>query len=398
MTTTLLLDLDDTLLDTNMDDFVPVYFRALSKALEKDVASDVMLPALIAGTRMMLANDDPATTLMQAFDRHFFPAVGIPKEILGVSIDRYYEETFPSLEAVISTRPDAVAFANWALESGYRLAIATNPVFPLRAIQHRLRWAGLPVEEFPFALVSSYETFHFTKSLPAYFIEVVATMGWPDGPVIMIGNDINMDLVPAAQAGLPTFWINYGGDAVADDEIPHGGFSDLMAWLGTLDQSSALPMFTTTTSILATLRAIPAALSSLIQAVPARSLLSRPHVGEWCLTEILCHFRDVEAEVNLPRVRQVLTQENPFMPGVVSDDWVITRKYAQQDGLDALARFIQSRKELLRWISAPEFVWDRPTRHAIFGPTNIQEIIKFICEHDKAHIQQAWKTIQSLGD
>ena len=34
MNLTLLLDLDDTLLDSNMDTFIPVYFQALSGFLE----------------------------------------------------------------------------------------------------------------------------------------------------------------------------------------------------------------------------------------------------------------------------------------------------------------------------------------------------------------------------
>jgi hypothetical protein len=45
MPITLLLDLDDTLLETNMDVFIPVYFKALSTALAGAVPPDVMIPA-----------------------------------------------------------------------------------------------------------------------------------------------------------------------------------------------------------------------------------------------------------------------------------------------------------------------------------------------------------------
>jgi len=62
MSLTLLLDLDDTLLDSNMNDFIPAYFQALSGFLAAQVPPETMLPALIAGTRKMMANSDPSRT------------------------------------------------------------------------------------------------------------------------------------------------------------------------------------------------------------------------------------------------------------------------------------------------------------------------------------------------
>jgi hypothetical protein len=38
----------------------------------------------------------------------------------------------------------------------------------------------------------------------------------------------------------------------------------------------------------------------------------------------------------------------------------------------------------------------RKARHAIFGPTDVTEIISFVADHDRMHIQQAWKTLKSL--
>ena len=40
------------------------------------------------------------------------------------------------------------------------------------------------------------------------------------------------------------------------------------------------------------------------------------------MTEIICHLRDVEREVNLPRIRRVLAEQNPFLVGEVTDVWV----------------------------------------------------------------------------
>src|SRR3990172_550271 len=77
MNLALLLDLDNTLLDSSMDTFLPAYFQALSDFLRERVEPELMVSALISGTRKMAANTDPALTLQQIFDADFFPKVGL---------------------------------------------------------------------------------------------------------------------------------------------------------------------------------------------------------------------------------------------------------------------------------------------------------------------------------
>ena len=55
--------------------------------------------------------------------------------------------------------------------------VATNPIFPRKAILHRLSWAGLAPEQVPFALITDYERFHFAKPNPAFFAEILAQLG-----------------------------------------------------------------------------------------------------------------------------------------------------------------------------------------------------------------------------
>ncbi len=392
MKITLLLDLDDTLLDTNIQEFAPAYFSSLSSALAEFVSPDVMLPALMGGTKAMMLNTDPALTLRQVFDDYFFPRLGIEREALQPAIERYYDEVFPSIQRVTRQRPGAIAFVEWAFERGHRVAVATNPYFPLKAVHHRLRWAGLPPERYPFALISSYETFHFTKEAGAYFYEFLGQLGWPDDPLVMVGNDLDMDLLPALKVGLPVFWVRDGKEE-AHPEIPQGGFDDLRAWLEAADPQTLCPSFETPPACLAALRAAPAAIASLTADLPPERWQCQPAPGEWCLTEILCHLRDVDRDVHLARLRRVLTEDNPFLPAEMTDRWVEERGYARQQGRDALEGFIAVRKELLTLLDALEpDAWARPARHAIFGPASLLELVRFIAEHDRAHIQQVFKT------
>jgi FMN phosphatase YigB (HAD superfamily) len=398
MNLTLLLDLDDTLLDSNMDAFIPSYFQALSGFLKDDVEPELMLSALMSGTRKMMANDDPSRTLQQVFDAEFFPKLGIERNELQPRIDQFYAEVFPTLSHLTKPRPEAVELVEWALAQGYRLAIATNPLFPLAAIHHRMRWAGLPLEQFSLVVVSAYEAFHFSKPNPAYFAEVLGRMGWPDGPVVMVGDDVENDLPGSRVLGLPTYWIN-ATDAPSPEGIDlagRGSIADLRPWLEGTDLSTLEPAISTPASLIAVMISTPAAISGLLKQASGPDLTRRPIPNEWSLTEIICHLRDTELEVNLPRLRLLLESDEPFIPARVTAEWAKERNYIDQDLFQALGDFTSARMQMVDLLRGLTVEWQRKARHAIFGPTDLHELVKFMAEHDKLHIRQIWSTMDQL--
>jgi FMN phosphatase YigB (HAD superfamily) len=396
---TLLLDLDDTLLDTNMDAFLPAYFQALSLHLAAHVQSDVMLPALVSGTRAMIASLDPGRTLQEVFDERFYPALGIDRNALAQVLDDFYDNVFPGLEALTDKRPEAAELVRWALDKGYRVGIATDPLFPLKATHHRLRFAGVAPEEHAFALVSSYETFHFSKSHPAYYAEFLGRLGWPEGPVLMVGNDADRDLAPARALGLATYWVHDEDHARSSGEATgHGPLSALRAFLETADPKQLEPQFKTRESILALMIAAPASISSLMAEIPEGRWTVRPEPGEWALTEVLCHLGDTEREVNQPRLRRLMDEEQPFIAASDTNQWAEERGYLGQDGRQAFADYLEARQQVLATLDglAPED-WSRGSRHSIFGPTTLLEMVGFMATHDRIHIQQIWKLAHPGG-
>jgi len=404
MNLTLLLDLDNTLLDSSMDTFLPAYFQALSGFLQDRVEPELMLSALKSGTRKMMANTDPSRTLQQVFDAEFFPKVGIPREELQPRLDQFYDEIFPTLRTLTSPRPEAIELVAWALKQGAQLAIATNPLFPLAAIHHRMRWADLPPEEIPFSVVSAYEAFHFAKPKPVYFAEVLGRMGWPEGPVVMVGDDIERDLPGSAVLGLPTYWIN-ASEAEAPSGIAlagRGSIADLRPWLESTDLSTLEPAFSTPESLIALVLSTPAVIYGLLNPFlkPEQAgnpvLKQHPVTNEWSLTEILCHLRDTELEINLPRLRMLLELEEPFIPARDTDSWAIKRDYHKQVALQALLAFSTARVQTVDLLRGLRDEWKRKARHAIFGPTDLQELVKFMAEHDKLHIRQIRSTVELL--
>ncbi|MEW5938887.1 MAG: DinB family protein [Chloroflexota bacterium] len=395
MQLTLLFDLDGTLLDTNLDAFIPAYFQKLAAHLSSRVPPETLLKYMMIGTRAMMSNDDPALALKSAFDQNFYPCLGAGHDELQPGIEQFYDEVFPSLREITRPIPGVVEFIEWAFSAGHRVAIATSPLFPRKAVYHRLRWAGLPPEKYPFALISSYETFHFLKPNPAYFAETLGRLGWPDGPILMVGNDVEADLKPAAALGLATY--HALDTSSADGFVPTGRglLSDLRPWLEATDPATLQPDYATPTSFLAQLRSTPAALRGLLGPLPPAAWTTRPAEGEWSVTEILCHLRDVECEVDQPRIEQILAQDEPFIPAQMPDEWSRERGYVNQDGESALREFTRLRLGTLSTLGnlAPA-QWSRKARHAIFGPTSLQELVSFNAEHDRLHIQQIWKTLQ----
>jgi FMN phosphatase YigB (HAD superfamily) len=413
MNLTLLLDLDNTLLDTNMDAFIPAYFQALSDFLKDWVEPELMLSALMSGTSKMMASEDPARTLQQIFDVEFFPKISLSREELQPRIDLFYREVFPTLSYLTSPWPEAVACVEWALAQGASLAVATNPLFPLSAIHHRMRWAGLPPEEYSFAVISAYETFHFAKPNPAYFAEVLGRMGWPDGPVLMVGDHVERDLPGSNALGLATYWIN-GTDAAVPEGIKlagRGSIGDLRPWLEQTDLSTLEPDVSTPGALIALLLSTPAAISGLLPCLSEAGsketgdrkqaegpeLKRRPVPNEWCLTEVLCHLRDTEVEINLPRLHMMLELEEPFIPARNTDKWAVERDYKNQDAVSAFNDFVSARKRTVSLLKSLTDEWKHKARHAIFGPTNLLELVKFMAEHDRLHIRQIYSTIEQLA-
>jgi FMN phosphatase YigB (HAD superfamily) len=396
MSLTILFDLDDTLFFNDMDAFLPVYLKGLAKQLSRRFEGDRLIRCLLDATREMVKNTRPDRTLEQVFAAHFYPALGVSAEEIRPEIDRFYAEIYPSLEPLTKARPEAVGVVEEVLRRGHRLAIATNPLFPRTAVYQRLAWAGLPIADFPFEIVTAYETFHFTKPHRAYYSEVLAQMGWPEGPAVMIGNDSINDIQPASRAGLYTFLLT--DQAPGFDQTPHatGGFEDLLAWLEWIEAAQPPLENNPRDALLPVLRSTPAAINTLTCDLNREQWTTIPSSGEWSITEVLCHLRDVAAEVDEPRMEKVIQEENPFIAGMDTDPWAAERDYAAQDGPSALNAFTSTRMRLLEMLERlPAKAWGKPARHAIFGPTHLDELVGFIATHDRAHVQQTYQTICS---
>ena len=204
MPKTLFFDLDGTLLPMDTDHFVEHYTREMIPYIKDLADPKQFLKVLWESTKEMIKNTDSTLTNEQVFTEFFIRHLGIPKEVIWPLFDRFYDETFPKLKQYTNPLDISREIVEIAKEQERKIVISTNPVFPKVAIYERLRWLGL--ENFPFELVTIYEESHFCKPQLQYYQEMLDRLQITSDQAVMIGNDMQEDMV-ASQIGMETFLV-----------------------------------------------------------------------------------------------------------------------------------------------------------------------------------------------
>lgn len=227
----ILFDLDGTLLPMEQDKFANGYFSRLVKKLAPlGYEPQKTVDGIWAGTAAMVKNDGK-TTNEEAFWIKF-------KEIFGEKVlddkpifDDYYRNEFNEVQSDCGFNPAAAQTVKQLKERGYKLILATNPIFPAVATESRIKWAGLDKNDFE--LYTTYENSHYCKPNPAYYSEILKKLSLNPTECLMVGNDATEDLA-AKELGIDVFLItdcliNKKGRDIS--RCPQGGFGELMEYI-----------------------------------------------------------------------------------------------------------------------------------------------------------------------
>jgi len=226
-----LFDLDGTLLDSNMDVFLPHYFKLLTARVAHILPPDEFVACLMRATGTMVANDGRATN-EEVFAAAFYPLAGHPREEVESIFMDFYANDFPALRQHTRRKPEARQIVQQAFDLGCDVVIATNPLFPATAIEQRLEWAS--VADFPYHLVTTYENSRAAKPNLLYYEHILESVGQLPEACLMVGDE-DMDMV-AARLGCATFLIP-GSRTKLDPATPEPTYRGTLADLGTLFQS-----------------------------------------------------------------------------------------------------------------------------------------------------------------
>lgn len=229
---TILFDMDGTLLPMDQDLFINSYMKLMAEKLAPyGFAPKEIIDSTWQGCYDMLCNDGSMKNEARYWAR-MKDIFGERAEDLYPRLDEFYSVDFKQVSRYCGYTPKSAELIEKLKKSGYRLVLATNPVFPLTAVEARIEWAGLKSEDFDF--VTTYENVSYCKPNPAYYKEIASILSLNPEECLMVGNDVEDDMV-AKQIGMHVFLLT---DCLINknnaDITPYaqGSFEELAAFIG----------------------------------------------------------------------------------------------------------------------------------------------------------------------
>lgn len=227
----ILFDLDGTLLPMDQEVFVEDYSRRLcAKLAPYGYEPKALIGAVWKGMEGMMANDG-STANEEVFWKVFTRILGSEiREKEDVLLD-FYEHEFQEVAKSCGYNREAAKTIEQLKTMGYRLILATNPVFPAVATQSRIRWAGLQPSDFEY--ITTFENMRYCKPNLRYYEETLRITGCSAEECLMVGNDVTEDMV-TEEMGMKVFLltdclINRKGKNLS--RYPQGSFRELMDYI-----------------------------------------------------------------------------------------------------------------------------------------------------------------------
>jgi len=388
MAPAVLFDLDDTLLSTNMDQFLPGYFKALSTALSHLGSPGKITHHINVAVNQMVANQDPSKTLKEVFDSHFYAPLGTTEAACSQNIQAFYQNEYPHLKPITQPKPQAKQLVNWCRSQGMRMAIATNPLFPQSATRQRIEWAGLKPDDFEF--FTTYDDFHFTKPHLAYYAEVLGRLGWPEGTVVMVGDNLPFDLLPMDSMGFPTFWVNAEHHGV---RWQSGTLSEVKPWLNQVKQDEIKHLADDPEVHIAILRATPAVIDSWLFKIRADKFTENRSSQDNHFTQMISHLADLECKLFQPLWASFSINPTKSLQ-LFSEIDLLTQDFDQRPNPENdFTCFLEARLASLLIIEKlhRKRVFNQVDRRDQSKSPTIKDVLRFISGHDR-------KTLQKLNN
>jgi carbonic anhydrase/acetyltransferase-like protein (isoleucine patch superfamily) len=141
--------------------------------------------------------------------------------------------------------------------------------------------------------------------------------------------------------------------------------------------------------LVAMLESGPRWVDEQLQEAPVTAWRKRPADGKWSALEVLCHLRDADAEVYLPRLELMLRENATHVQDVDMRGWDLERNYHDQDAGQVLADWTAARTRLTEQLTPLSRAdWARVAFHSVRGPFPLGEMVREWVDHDLAHRRQ----------
>jgi len=203
----------------SQDDFLDAYISRISKVFARlGLDPEEAIKALWIGTKAMVQNDGSVLNSVRfwdAFSSHL--KLDESKRIAcEAACDGFYTGEFNEVKSITNPTDVSKRIVKTMKAKGYCVVLATNPVFPLCALETRLKWIGLDVSDFEH--VTYYTNSSFCKPSLGYYKEVLAKVNKTPEQCLMIGNSPAEDMCIGA-LGAETFLVTGYLESAGDFDI-----------------------------------------------------------------------------------------------------------------------------------------------------------------------------------
>ena len=231
-----LFDLDGTLLPMEQENFVNAYFGGLAKKLAPyGYEQKSLIDGVYIGTKAMVKNQSDKTN-EEVFWDTFAHILGEKVRKDAKYFDEYYNLEFDLVQNACGFNKESAVTVKKIKDMGFRVALATNPLFPAIATQKRIKWAGLKPEDFE--LYTTYENSNRCKPNLEYYSQILDKLGLKGEQCLMVGNDVDEDMI-VEKLGMRVFLLTDHLINKSNKDLstyPQGSFGDLLEFIKNINK------------------------------------------------------------------------------------------------------------------------------------------------------------------
>jgi FMN phosphatase YigB (HAD superfamily) len=196
-----LFDLDNTLVLFDEPAFYERYFIRIYRVFSDIFPPEEFRNRLLRAT-MALRRSSGAVSNRRFFMDVFTEGYKHPVTEVWRRFMKFYEDDYDRIEVEVQVPSGLHDVIGRLQQTGLKLVVASNPIFPLIVQQKRMAWAG--IDRFRFDLVTHIENMSFVKPRLEYYLQICEKIGEAPEECLMVGNDPINDMV-AGVTGMKTY-------------------------------------------------------------------------------------------------------------------------------------------------------------------------------------------------
>lgn len=229
--------MDGTLLPIEVRDFLVPYYKLLMEACAREGWGPEHFQQSVNKSIFGMMDHPASETNETAFWHMFFGELfdgadptNEEKKRLYDFFDDFYRTDFNHAGDGVEPNPAAQRVVSMLADKGYPLYLTTMPMFPLSAIEWRMKWAGCDISLF--SRVTTFDNSTWTKPHVGYYEENVALADVPANRILMVGNNTEDDL-NCLQAGMDAYLITdylINPNDFDVSTVKNGNLSEFATW------------------------------------------------------------------------------------------------------------------------------------------------------------------------